>query len=1023
MGQLRDFRAEIVLATDSVVPRTNPQFADQRSLGGQRFDNQMAVVGPQGPPDPHKMGIMPAAPFCNGAGPDQPSGASGGDVPAGSPGVPGGSSSFGDPEAKLKASMDRCLADTFLHAVGLNEQLKESRAQTARAMEIGSVLRQEGGKVVEACQKLAAERDELHSHAAALAAQASANAAAAANAASQAHAAETTMAGALTRLAATEQRAATAERQLSELAAAVEYERPGIVSQLTELADLRARMPALAAELAAAQLTSAEEAKANGELKSQVIRATSEIKTLNDRLSNGNYLYTQLEVKLNQSCKDLSVEREARKELETKFNTAFRENRELLGTIDHMRATLDGLRAKTETAESEMDTLRAQLASVAIGGDVPTGGAGAASGNGGDSSAVSSSMVPKSELKKFGEHLVHKCMTEAAEAMSELQAKAESELASKTATYEAVVEGLQEQVMELHDQLAASAVGGDVSARGDANADLTLTYSQDWSPQELCSNMANQFKRDVRAQKTKVEQGWEQWGSGRGGDSSAAAGSSATPGADGGVPTGAGGIPPPPAPRQVPRPGAKPKAGVLEVMTASGDTVKLEGEYEEIVGATETVTRRVKEQDKVVAPKFPTVNNIKQWHNQMARNLVLASGRTDGAEVPWWNEIMKSGSKFEDFANSGDPRFATLDLKVHAALTQCIREGNKTLAAKLSSLEDQAMSQGKILMGRQLGWLIHDWFRLNPDLKPLFGLQEIADLQWLGDDRIFEFLELWKRIVDNNTIKLDAQQLAEILIGKMRGKTKVLAEDVAYWHRLPAGNDQKPTSTSSTPCSRTSTGRRWRGTTTSGDKVSRVAGSQGLLSPLLKASGRAISITMAVARTQRPSVRLGTFWCQLMRRPRWSSQSVRTRGPLLLKGAGRVAARAVVLVEIPLPVLRAIVASTSKAPATAVMSVLFPMSPRRRQRGWTKLLLKPRGRQRQRLRPKRSCLSMPIDYPPALPLAGVVLSARLCVRVEPLLWVGMPLPMARMVVCLLLVLVEMSLPTPRPRCTTKADGS
>ena len=226
-------------------------------------------------------------------------------------------------------------------------------------------------------------------------------------------------------------------------------------------------------------------------------------------------------------------------------------------------------------------------------------------------------------------------------------------------------------------------------------------------------------------------------------------------------------------------------------MTATGQTVKLDGEYEEIVGAKETITRRVKEHDKVVAPKFPTINNIKQFHNQMARNIVLASGRTDGAEVAWWNEIMREGIKMDDLADSGDPRFATLDLKIHCCLTQSIRDGNRTLAAKLASLEDKAMTGGLILKGRQLGWLIHDWFRLNPDLKPLYGLQEIADLQWYGDDKIFEFLEMWKKVVENNCITLTPTQAAEILVIKMRGKTKVLAEDVACWHRLPYGKEQK----------------------------------------------------------------------------------------------------------------------------------------------------------------------------------------------------------------------------------------
>ena len=60
------------------------------------------------------------------------------------------------------------------------------------------------------------------------------------------------------------------------------------------------------------------------------------------------------------------------------------------------------------------------------------------------------------------------------------------------------------------------------------------------------------------------------------------------------------------------------------------------------------------------------------------------------------------------FEVSGSARFATLDIKLHCAMTQCIKDGCKPLAAKLSTMEDEAMAMNKILKGRQLVWLVHD---------------------------------------------------------------------------------------------------------------------------------------------------------------------------------------------------------------------------------------------------------------------------------------------------------------------------
>ena len=123
------------------------------------------------------------------------SGASGGDVPTGSPSAGVDSAAgFGDPEEKLREQMEQALAGTFLHAVKINEELKESRQQTQRAMELGSMMKEEGRKLQDTCVQLTAEKGELQSHAAVLAAQASTHAAAAVHATSQAHAAEMTLA-------------------------------------------------------------------------------------------------------------------------------------------------------------------------------------------------------------------------------------------------------------------------------------------------------------------------------------------------------------------------------------------------------------------------------------------------------------------------------------------------------------------------------------------------------------------------------------------------------------------------------------------------------------------------------------------------------------------------------------------------------------------------------------------------------------------------------------------------------------
>ena len=91
------------------------------------------------------------------------------------------------------------------------------------------------------------------------------------------------------------------------------------------------------------------------------------------------------------------------------------------------------------------------------------------------------------------------------------------------------------------------------------------------------------------------------------------------------IPIPAVGALPPPTPHPVPKPTARNRNGVLEIPTANGEILKLDGEFEEMTSGGETVTRKIKEHDKVVSPNFPSITNVNAWHNQQARNLVLTS--------------------------------------------------------------------------------------------------------------------------------------------------------------------------------------------------------------------------------------------------------------------------------------------------------------------------------------------------------------------------------------------------------------
>ena len=83
-----------------------------------------------------------------------------------------------------------------------------------------------------------------------------------------------------------------------------------------------------------------------------------------------------------------------------------------------------------------------------------------------------------------------------------------------------------------------------------------------------------------------------------------------------------------------------------------------------------------------------------------------------------------------------------MDIRLRSVMTAIIKEGNCTIATKLASLEGATLDNGTIWKGRHVVWPIHDWFRLNPDKKPLCSIQEIMDLKFRGGVKICDFLEL-----------------------------------------------------------------------------------------------------------------------------------------------------------------------------------------------------------------------------------------------------------------------------------------
>ena len=112
-----------------------------------------------------------------------------------------------------------------------------------------------------------------------------------------------------------------------------------------------------------------------------------------------------------------------------------------------------------------------------------------------------------------------------------------------------------------------------------------------------------------------------------------------------------------------------------------------------------------------------------------------------------------------------------------------LKEVNNEVTSSTAQREHAAAMQGRMLKGRQIAWLIFNFFKRNPKMGVIYSVTDLAKLEWMGDKQIHKFLMMWRLMLDQMQTTLPADELTEILMQKME-KSVVLKEDIAHFYRL-----------------------------------------------------------------------------------------------------------------------------------------------------------------------------------------------------------------------------------------------
>ena len=62
-----------------------------------------------------------------------------------------------------------------------------------------------------------------------------------------------------------------------------------------------------------------------------------------------------------------------------------------------------------------------------------------------------------------------------------------------------------------------------------------------------------------------------------------------------------------------------------------------------------------------------------------------------------------------------------------------LKEVNNEVTSSTAQRELAAAMQGRMLKGRQIAWLIFNFFKINTKMGVIYSVTDLAKLEWMGD--------------------------------------------------------------------------------------------------------------------------------------------------------------------------------------------------------------------------------------------------------------------------------------------------
>ena len=193
-------------------------------------------------------------------------------------------------------------------------------------------------------------------------------------------------------------------------------------------------------------------------------------------------------------------------------------------------------------------------------------------------------------------------------------------------------------------------------------------------------------------------------------------------------------------------------------------------------------------------PPFPCITQLPQWETALMRNLIAASSHADNIEIAWLAEA--KAKTFEELGDSSGAlwtaaRFHHLDSNMATAIIRTLSKETQ-LRTRVQREENKLVKLNRIIKGRQVVWMIYDWFKTKPHMQSHHSYNDLHSLTWKGDStqQMEDFMTQWDWLVSKMgpyTDFFNEWVLRDLLHAKMLNtKCQSLVVDLQHFKRAKA---------------------------------------------------------------------------------------------------------------------------------------------------------------------------------------------------------------------------------------------